>query len=113
MIEPLRSITSYDMLFFTPNVNVEGAVDVTSAHYKDAGTDVEPGIMGNVYDIVLFRLDEEGEVQDLDRFDGVLIDPKVYVSRLVKEQWFGVVARKTDTSIKVIDDVYQSWVDIE
>ena len=105
----LDEIKSYDMIFFTPNDENEGLTVVTAAHYKESGEKLKPGVAGDTFDIILFRLDEEYDITDLDKFDGVLIDAKIYVNRMIKENWYGMVARKTTTSQHIVDDVFANW----
>ena len=65
--------------------------------------------MGDLYDIILFRLDEEYDITDLDRFEGILVDPREYVSRMVKSDWYGMVSRKTSTSGEMANGVFAKW----
>ena len=112
MIPSLKVIEDYDMIFFTPGEDEENSHEVRSALYKNPGEKLDIGQMGDTYDIILFRMDQEENVKDLERFSGVLIDPREYVSRLIKEDWFGMVAKKTTTSEKVVGDVFASWTNL-
>lgn len=111
MIDALSVIKEYDMIFFTP-AEEDDETQVLSATYKNPGEKVKPGLAGDIFHIVLFRLNEmesENLVTDLEHFEGVLIEPKTYVSRMIKDNWYGVVARKTSTSQTLIEDVVADW----
>lgn len=114
MLEDLKSITNYDMIFFTPADDEENddAVAIVSAQYKQPGEKLEGNSSGDAFEIVLFRMDEEDNLIDLDRFTGILIEPREYISRMIMDQWFGMVARKTTTSDGVVSDVFASWAEI-
>ena len=70
-----------------------------------------PGIyetydLGQMYQIILYREDKEGLTIDLDLFEGILLDPYYYVSKLLSGGWYGVVAKKSTTSHKFVDEAY-------
>ena len=102
MIDFLKDIEEYDMIFFTPNNKDEDAVDIRSAKYKDPGNNVGGNSMGHLYEIILFQLNDDG-IDGLDKFEAILCDPLEYVSGLIKGGWFGIVARQTTTSEKIIN----------
>ena len=85
MLEVFRKITDYDTIFFVPNPDSEndGEVKVEIANYKDGGEKIGGSTMGDLYEIIIFRMDEEYNVIDLDKFEGILIEPREYVSRMI------------------------------
>jgi len=109
MLEALREVVDYDTIFFVPHPEEDGLVKLEVAKYKDAGEKINGSQEGDAFDIIIFRLDEEEEITDLDRFEGILIEPREYISRMIKSDWYGVVARKTTTSDKMVDDVFAKW----
>jgi hypothetical protein len=113
MLDVFRAIKDYDTIFFTPNLDSdEGDVKIEVAHLKERGEKIGGSEMGDMFDIVLFRLNEEDDITDLERFEGILIDARVYVSRMVKESWYGMVSRKTTTSNKLTDSVFANWLEL-
>lgn len=110
MLEALKEMKDYDILFFTPHEVEEDQVEVKSAIYKDRGEPLDIHCEGvhHSFDIVLFRMDDDG-MKDLERFQGVLTEPREYVSRMIKSDYYGFVARKTTTSSKVVQDTFDTW----
>jgi hypothetical protein len=111
MIAALKEIDSFDALFFTPHPEEDDWVHIHAANYKKVGEKIGGTALGDFYDIILFRLDDKDEIVDLDKFEAILVDPKVYVSRMVKEDWYGMVAKKTTTSNTFVEDIFAKWND--
>lgn len=111
MLEVFRKITDYDTIFFVPNPDSEddNEVKVEIANYKEHGEKIGGSSMGDLYEIILFRMDEEYNMTDLDKFEGILIEPREYVSRMIKEDWYGMVTKKTTTSHRLTSDVFAKW----
>jgi len=104
---------NYDFLTFLQG-DKEGSIEVIGTSYKDPGDSIDKGIMGDSYHIVLFRDHQEKKDQygDVDSFDAVLIDPFEYISRLITEGWYGIIARKTTTSRPIIDRMLDKFDNI-
>lgn len=104
----LEQLTEDDfdgLMFF--NSNKHGDVSIEPFTYIDPGVKVKPGAMGNVYDIIIFRLpNQQGEkwIRE-DRFEAVLVHPVTYMKRMIHEGWLGILGKKTSTSDDFIDDV--------
>jgi len=81
-------------------------IHVQASEYKDKGIKLDGSPMGDCYHIILFREDEEGELVDVDKFEGILTAPVEYIMRMIKEDWFGVVCRKTTTSDEFVNNVF-------
>jgi len=111
MLEAFRDIKDYDTIFFVPHPDDENQVKIDIATYKDRGEKLDGSEMGDMFDIILFRMDDE-DVTDLDRFEGILVEPRTYISRMIKEDWYGMVTRKTTTSKSMADDVFANWSDM-
>lgn len=114
MLEIFKEMKDYDILFFTPHEEEENQVRVESAIYKNRGEPIDIHCEGvhHSFDIVLFRVDDDEGIVDLERFQGVLTEPKEYVSRMIESDFFGLVARKTTTSSKVVQDAFDKWSEI-
>lgn len=109
MLEELRNIKDYDAIFFIPHEEDDTLTNVNVASYKNASEKIGGTELGDFYDIILFRMSDEDEVIDLERFQAILVDPRVYVSRMVKSDYYGLVAKKTTTSDKFVDDTFDNW----
>ena len=109
MIDALKDMKDNDAIFFIPHEDDEELVNVKAATYKEFGEKIGGSEVGDLYDIIIFRLSEDYNVIDLDKFEGILIDPRYYVSRMIKSDWFGLVAKKTTTPNTFVQDVFDSW----
>lgn len=112
MLDVLKDVKEYDTIFFVPHPENDNQVKLEVAKYKDGGEKLDGSSMGDMFDIILFRLDDGETVTDLDRFEGILVEPRTYVSRMIKDDWYGMVARKTTTSKKMADDVFANWTEM-
>ena len=110
-MEELRGIEDYDTIFFVPHFEKpnQEQVKIEVAKYVDKGEKLNGTEMGDMYDIILFRLNEECDITDLDRFEGILLDPRVYISRMIGDDWYGMVTKKTTTSKPFSDRVFDGW----
>jgi hypothetical protein len=113
MLEVFRKVEEFDSIAFVPNPDGDDSeVKIEIANLKNKGEKLNGSVMGDMFDIILFRLNEEDDIVDLERFEGILIDARVYVSRMIKEDWYGMVSRKTTTSGKLTDEVFANLSDI-
>ena len=108
MFGQFRDIKEFDTIFFVPHPEDDNQVKVEVAQYKEPSEKVPGSVMGDMFDIILFRMCDD-TVIDLDRFDGILSDPKTYVSRMIKEDWYGLVTRKTVDSNTLTDKIFAEW----
>jgi hypothetical protein len=109
MLDVLREIKEYDTIFFVPHPEDDNQTKLEIAEFKNKGEKIGGSEMGDNYDIILFRLNEDCDIKDLERFEAILIDPREYVSRLVKQDWYGMVSRKTTTSDEMANGVFAKW----
>ena len=109
MLKQLQDIKEYDTIMFIPHPEDETLTNVNVATYKKQGEKIGGTALGDFYDIILFRLDDEYNMTDLDKFEAILAEPRYYVSRMIKEDWYGLVAKKTTTSEKFVNDVFDKW----
>jgi hypothetical protein len=108
MLDFLKDLKNdgHDAIFFLPG-DKKDQVHIESAVYKNPGENVGNSAMGNAYHVILFKEDNESDgIYDVDRFDAIFIDPLEYISDLIPQQWYGVMARKTTTSNKFIENVF-------
>lgn len=109
MLDVLREIEDYDTIFFVPHPEDDNQVKLEVAKYKDMGEKLDVGLAGDSFEIILFRLNGEDELTDLDKFQGVLSEPREYISRMIKDDWYGMVTRKTTTSDRLVNDIFAKW----
>lgn len=90
----------FDVMFFLPGEKQE-TIHLEQQVYKKPGKKLDGSVLGDAYHIVLFKI-RESEMVDLDNFDAILIDPFTYISQLIPQNWYGLVAKKTTTSKKFL-----------
>lgn len=103
MLSFFEEVVDYDTIFFMPAD--ENSVQIHANKYKDPGDPVGDSPMGFAWHIILFKDDEEGDgIKNLEQFDAILVDPREYISGLIPQDWYGVVAKKTTTSHTFLKD---------
>lgn len=97
---------SFDFITFLEGEK-ENSIEVMGTEYQERGEKLDAGIMGDSWHIVLFREDKNDKEKyaDLDSFEAVLIEPLDYISNLIPAGYFGIVARKTTTSHKIVKKI--------
>ena len=100
---------TFDVMFFIPHEEDEGKIRILTNKYKDPGEPIGGNSIGPEYHIMLFK---EGEEENLDVFDAILGDPREYVSQLIPQDWYGIIARKTTTSKKFVDDTIAKFKEL-
>jgi hypothetical protein len=104
MLSYLQDIQDYDILWFLPTDEDSDVIRITSNVYKEPGEPFGGSQMGYAWHIVLFQMEDE-DVEKLDEFEAILSDPREYISNLIPQGWYGLVARKTTKSNKFVDSV--------
>lgn len=87
-------------------------IHIQASEYKDKGTKLDGSTMGDCYHIIIFREDDEGAMIDLDKFEGILSAPVEYISRMIQENWFGIVCRKTTTSEEFVNRTFANFQEV-
>ena len=96
----------HDAIFFLPG-DKKDEIHIESATYKNPGENVGGSAMGNAYHVILFKENETTEeLYNVDRFDAIFVDPYEYISGLIPQNWFGVIAKKTTTSLDFINKTF-------
>jgi len=111
MLAYFKDMTDFDVLFWLPT-SEEDTMKVECCKYKIPGSQIGGSDLGPEYHIVLFKFDPENGTYDHDRWDAILADPRVYVSGLIPQNWYGFVARKTTESQEFVDDILAKIKDI-
>ena len=96
----------FDAIFFLPG-DEEGQVHIEANQFKNPGEPLGGSCMGHSYEVVLFKDDATNDkLIDVDRFEAVFSDPYEYISNLIPQDWFGMIVRKTTTSGKFIQNIF-------
>ena len=100
----------FDALFFLPVSEDDESVHIVTNRYKNPGEEVTGNEIGKWWHILLFKCNEEsGAVEHLDTFDAIFADPREYISGLIPQGWYGIVAKKTTTSNNFLDDAIDKF----
>jgi hypothetical protein len=108
MLEFLKEFSqeNHDAIFFLPG-DKQDQITIEGATYKDPGDKVGGSVMGNSYHVILFKESPETEeLYDVDRFEAIFSDPFEYISGLIPQNWYGVMAKQTTTSKDFIQKVF-------
>jgi hypothetical protein len=113
MLEFLRSISKepYDTITFISG-DKKDSLEVMANCYRDSGTKLGGSELGDTFDIILFREDVDGKLIEPDRFEAILMEPLEYISTLIKGDWYGIVARKTTTSQKFVNEIFDKLIEV-
>ena len=95
-----------DAITFVPNPenNVETVIHGLS--YVDKGDTIGSSSMGDLFDIILFRENEE-TFYDNEQFQAILVCPYTYSEKMMEDGHFGMIARKTTTSAEIVEPFRQ------
>jgi hypothetical protein len=99
----------FDLITFLSGEE-EDSVIVSGQQYVDPGVYAEGSKIGHMYHILMFKdHKEDPEKYDcLDLWEAILLEPLEYISERIPEGWYGIIARKTSTSHKFIQDSLDS-----
>jgi len=115
MLEFLKELKDddYDAFFFLPGPE-EDSLHIEGSKYKEPGEKIDGSNygLGDCYHILLFKEDENGDMCNLDLFEGVVGEPLEYISIMVKMDWFGMLCKKTTTSCKFVQDVFDKMKEV-
>ena len=109
MLEAIKHLKddNCDTFLFLPT-DKEDQIHFQGSKYKNPGTKLDGTEMGDCYHIILFKEDEDGSVIHLDKFEAILMAPLEYISRLIPDNWFGVICRKTTTSENYVKETFDN-----
>lgn len=109
-LEPLKK-TNYDCLLFIPGEK-PGTLHIEGREYNEDDekdrTNLGGNQLGDNYHILLYKDNEEKGIHNLDLFEGILMDPLEYASRLIPQGWYGIFAKKTASSSDFINKAFDS-----
>ena len=99
---------NFDTFMFLPGEE-EHQLEIQISELKELGQKLDGGVLGDCYDVILFKETEDGDIDKLERFDAILSAPLEYVSMLIPLDFYGVICRKTTTSGKLMDGVFDNF----
>ena len=113
MLEFLQDLKNedFDILHFISG-DKKDTLDVRTNLYRENYDSIESNSLGKKYHIILFKEDEKGIIIDPDKFEAILLDPLEYISELIPQRWFGIIARKTEKSGKFIDNLFDNMMEV-
>ena len=113
MLDYLKSFEkeNYDAIMFLPHED-EDMIHVEGKLFANNDTKLDGSVMGDCYHIILFKMDEEMNPINLDKFEAILSGPLEYISRLIPDGWFGMVCKKTEKSGAFVDATFAKLQDI-
>ena len=95
----------HDAIFFLPGPKKD-SVQIEGSTYKNPGEKIGGSAMGDSYHVILFKEADDGELVDIDQFEAIFIDPFEYMSELIPQNWFGIMAKRTNTSNNFIQNTF-------
>jgi len=103
-LRPLKN-DKFDFLTFLDG-DKENSIQIQGQDYANPGEKIGGSTLGDAYHIILFRSHTtQDKYVDLDCFDAILPDPLEYISGLIPAGFFGIIAKKTTTSQKIVDKI--------
>ena len=101
-LKPLKQ-TKHDCLIFISGEK-EDSIHIEGSDYRNPGVKIGGNDLGDAYHVLLYKHDSEtDEIIDVDRFDCILADPLEYMSGLIPSGFYGILAKKTTTSSKIVN----------
>jgi hypothetical protein len=110
MLDFLKEIDNdVDMIKFFPHDELDNALEITGEKYKEPAESIDGTTVGPAWHVILFQWDDEkGKVINQDKFDAILSEPREYISGLIPQDWYGIIARKTTKSTKIVNEMFDS-----
>ena len=101
--EPMKNM-DYDCITFLPCE--DDSVHIEAGKLTNPGTKLGGSIMGDSYEIILFK-DGENGVTDIDHFKAILGCPMEYASFIIPAGWYGLITKWTTTSGEITSDLLE------
>lgn len=107
MNEQLKHLQSenFDIFHFLP-AGEENKIHIQGSCFKELGTKLSGSTMGDCYHIILFQEDKDGAVEKLEESEAILTAPLEYISMLIPLNFYGVICKKTTTSLKFVKETF-------
>ena len=106
-LQPLKTADVDFIMFFEGSK--PDSIKVEGSQYEDRGEPIGGNDIGHAYHIILMKdHPTEDKFDKFDSFEAILACPLEYISGLIPEGWYGVIAKKTTTS----EPMYQRMLDL-
>ena len=96
-----------DAITFVPSPDNNDETVIHGLTYTEKGETIGASSMGDLFDIILFRENEE-TFYDNEQFEAILVCPYTYGEKMMNDGHFGMIARKTTTSKVVVEPFRKS-----
>ncbi len=102
-LKPMKD-EPFDFLTFLEGEKKD-SIHIQGTEYKDPGEKIGGNSLGDTYHVILFKdhKTDKNKYDDLDTFEAILCEPLEYISGLIPSGFYGIIARKTTTSDKIIN----------
>ena len=87
-------------------------LDISAFTYKDNAEAIEKHDIGYKYHIITYKETVDGEVVEPDMFEAIIGDPHHYIANLLKCGFFGTICKKTKTSKKLVDGMFEDLLNM-
>ena len=101
----------HDVLFFIPHEE-ENKILLEAKTFMEKGEKLGGSEMGDCYQIILFKTEEDGTPKYLDMFEAILSKPVEYISTLIPQNWYGVVCKKTTKSGEYMNTMFDKLKEV-
>ena len=92
-----------DAFSFLPGDHTnKNRITIQGISYIEPGETLEGSPIGDIYDILLFEEGANG-YHNYDEFEAILTCPYTYGDGIYKNDFYGLIAKKTTTSKEVVD----------
>jgi hypothetical protein len=95
--------SNFDCLTFMPSEDDNVKIEAGQIEHK--GEKVGGSALGDSYQILLFKENEEGDPTEIDQFNAILGCPLEYASFLIPAGWYGLIMKHTTTSPEIVEDL--------
>jgi hypothetical protein len=101
MLDYLKPLSKrpFDVVTFFEGTSKQ-KIHVEVNTYNNGGEPIGTTPVGNLYDIILVQdhAEDPDKFDHFDHWEAILACPLTYISQLIPQGWYGVIARKTTTS---------------
>lgn len=104
VLEAMRH-EKFDCLTFLPDANDN--VQIEAGALSEPGDKLGGSLLGDSYEIILFKEGEDGNPTNIDHFISILGCPLEYASHLIPAGWYGLITKWTTTSKEITDPLME------
>jgi hypothetical protein len=109
-LKPIKN-EKFDVMYFIAG-DEKDSIDIQLRQFKENEESLSGTKLGECYQILLYKHDKNGTCILPDKFEAILLDPMEYISGLIPNDWFGIIAKKTKNSHKFIDELFDKMMEV-